>query len=359
MMGPDTWGAPVDSTGAKNIPGFGGPDPSRASTTTRYENSGGARPPSEWPVPPLANPVGPPRWRYVALGIGLIAQGLRIGMLTAHQSAGVVVLVELALLALIGAGWTARRHRNGRSRPITTDTPTVVIAAVVVVSVLVASFAGRALVHRLTAQPSISGAPGYLTSRGPHGRPLATGRPWGQPCEPIVFAVDPAVPDDVYAQIAQTVNDSRSLGVDVTVEDRQGFWQSSELYPPGLTNSGVKFVYIYPNWNVPPLLPNGQPEHIQFGWGAYLDVGNAHEILSGLQADLFLKAMVGNPTASRIATRQLVAFSQGVTASTSAGSGIARGTTVDSYSPADLRAMQRMSGCAYSPSGSTPVPTGN
>ncbi|MGI8683864.1 MAG: hypothetical protein ACR2MO_01970 [Acidimicrobiales bacterium] len=62
--------------------------------------------------------------------------------------------------------------------------------------------------------------------------------------------------------------------------------------------------------------------------------------------------MAGDPRAQRPAIRQLVAFTQGVHATTLAKSGIRRGTTIDAFSPADVAAMQLMSGCGPS----APIP---
>ena len=60
------------------------------------------------------------------------------------------------------------------------------VVAVVLVAVLVPND-GFATVP-------ISGAPGYSTTDGEHGLPLAQGYPWGRACQPIVFQVDKAMP---------------------------------------------------------------------------------------------------------------------------------------------------------------------
>jgi hypothetical protein len=49
-----------------------------------------------------------------------------------------------------------------------------------------------------------------------------------------------------------------------------------------------------------------------------------------------------------VATRQLIAWAEGVGGSTAPGSGIARGTTVDGFSAGDLHAIATMSGCDLS-----------
>ena len=74
-----------------------------------------------------------------------------------------------------------------------------------------------------------------------------------------------------------------------------------------------------------------------------------NEVITYLQGTLYLKNIAGNAVVERLATRQLIAFTQGIGASTASGSGIANGSTVDNFSSADIAAMQRMSGCRFQP----------
>jgi len=131
------------------------------------------------------------------------------------------------------------------------------VAAIVLVAVLFGSGAFSA--------PAVSGAPGYTTSRGDHGLPLAEGYPWGRPCQPIVFQVNQAMPSPQYGLIAQAVESARSDGIDVTIETQNLYWYPSSLYPPGQTNVSVRVVPIFASTASPPTLAGGRMEHIGFG----------------------------------------------------------------------------------------------
>ena len=207
-------------------------------------------------------------------------------------------------------------------------------------------FGGMPLPLPPTSGPSlvISGAPGYSTFTGPEGLPLAVGTPWGTTCKPIVYSVSAEVPDDVYTQIVGAVDAARAQGIDVTVEDRHFGYFPSNLYPPGLTNGDVEFVTIFADAKVTPTLPSGNPEHIDFGWDAKPSADGNNDVLTDLQATLYLRNLTG-PASDRLATRQLIAFSQGVAETTVPGSGIARGSTVDTLTPSDVHAILTMSGC--------------
>jgi len=196
---------------------------------------------------------------------------------------------------------------------------------------------------------AIPGAPGYSTFTGPAGKPMAVGHPWGAPCQPIVFSVAKAVPDSVYDLIQHVVTEARGVGVDVTVETRGFIWFPPDLYPQGLKNADVQFVNILANADSSPTISGGHAEHIGFGWNARVASDETHEVLTYLQGTLYLKNIAGSAAVDRLATRQLIAFTQGVSASTSPGSGISAGSKVDTFSPADIAAMQRMSGCHFQP----------
>lgn len=98
-----------------------------------------------------------------------------------------------------------------------------------------------------------------------------------------------------------------------------------------------------------PLTVRGHPEHIGFEWNARVASDGTNEVVTYLQGTLYLKNIAGSAAVDRLATRQLIAFTQGVSASSAPGSGIADGSTVDTFSPADIAAMQRMSGCRFQP----------
>ena len=196
---------------------------------------------------------------------------------------------------------------------------------------------------------TIPGVTGYTTLDAPDGLPLAVGRPWGSACQPIVFSLNHGIPALAFNELEQVVVQARSAGLDVTVEDPQGYWQPAELYPPALTNAEVKFVSVFVDSSATPQLSDGRPEHIGFGWDGHVSADGASDLLTGVQGTLYARNL-SNPAAYRLADRQLVAFGEGVAASTAPGSGIARGSSVDAFSANDLAAMMAMSGCINTPS---------
>ncbi|HEY1774717.1 MAG TPA: hypothetical protein VGG41_01040 [Solirubrobacteraceae bacterium] len=200
---------------------------------------------------------------------------------------------------------------------------------------------------------AIPGAPGYGTFTGPLGRPLPVGRPWGEPCQPVRFTVDEHVPQWVYVQIAATVAQARSDGIDVTIENRQFYWTPSSLYyVSGQSPGSTVRVSIFTNDGTPPELASGRPEHIELIWNARPDPDGRHEDLELAQGDLWMQPLTGDPQTVRLAVRQLIAMTQGVMDSSQPNSAIIDGSTVDNFTPSDIAAMQRMSGCDVS-SGST------
>jgi hypothetical protein len=221
--------------------------------------------------------------------------------------------------------------------------------SLVVVIVVVALIANGSFSDLGQHELAIGGAPGYTTTTGESGRPLAEGSPWGRPCQPIVFQVNSSMPAQQYELIRQSVEGARALGLDVTIETQNLTWYPSLLYPAGQTNATVQLVPIFPSTETPPTLPDGHAERIGFGWDTKMSADGQHDVLTDLQATLYLAAVRGDAQATERATRQLVAFSQGVDESTSPGSSITTGNSEESYSRQDVAAMQRMSGCTFQP----------
>lgn len=220
----------------------------------------------------------------------------------------------------------------------------LVVIAVFVVLIANGFFSGLG-----QREQAISGAPGYSTYTGEHGLPLAEGSPWGRPCQPIVLQVNPAIPSQQYDLIKQAVTGARAVGVDVTLETPNLIWYPSLLYPAGQTNATVQVVPIFASTESPPILPGGHRENIGFGWDTRISIDGNHEVLTDLQATLYLVSVRGNPLATERSVRQLIAFSQGVNATTAPGSAIAPGNTEHAFSTQDIAAMQRMSGCTFQP----------
>ena len=193
---------------------------------------------------------------------------------------------------------------------------------------------------------AIPGANGYYTYTGPRGLPLAVGAPWGTSCKPIVFTVERNIPAAIYQQMHGVVLDARAAGVDVTLENINGQWYPESLYPPGLVNAKVEFIPIYVSSSKPPTSSGGYPGRIYFGWDTKVSPNGTHEVLTDLQATLYLKSVSGGPYLIRKSMRQLIAISLGVSTSTLRSSVITDGSNVDSFSSGDMTAMRLMSGCS-------------
>ena len=194
------------------------------------------------------------------------------------------------------------------------------------------------------ASLAISGAPGYSTYTGPRGLPLEVGEPWGTACEPIVF-VAKDLPSDVYLEARDVVVAARAAGLDMAIDDDHGHWSPTDLYPPGLTEAQVTFVPVFVDSTSTPRRSNGEPEHLSFGWDTRLSPDRRHEILTDMQATLYLKNLGSDPISIGRSIRQLVAFSEGVSDTTIAGSAIADNSTARGFLQTDLSALHLMSGC--------------
>jgi hypothetical protein len=236
--------------------------------------------------------------------------------------------------AAAGAPTIRRRHR---------------LLATLLTVVLPLSAAGIGvawLIHHRRPSRPIAGAPGYRTFGGPHGKPLAIGRPWGRPCQPIRFTVEEHVPDWVYTQVDAVVAEARRDGIDVTLETRSFAWSPTSLYyARGQSPATVARVAIFAKDGSPPRLSDGGVEHIRLGWDARVDADGRHEDVTYADGRLWMQALAAAPQAVRRSIRQLVALTQGIIGTSSAGSGIARNTAVDRFSSADVAAMRLMSGC--------------
>lgn len=200
--------------------------------------------------------------------------------------------------------------------------------------------------HRIEAALAIPDAPGYDTMTGPHGKPLAIGRPWGDACEPLRIAAEQQMPGDVYTQLTQVVDEARLIGLNVTLEDRAYRWYPSTLrIPAGMDPGSVPLVVIGTTTAPAPTLASGRPQRIAEGWYARSDPDGHHEDLTAADGRLYLATLAGNPMAQRTALRELVAFAGGIGRTHNTGSGIRAGATADRFTAADTRALQVMSGC--------------
>jgi hypothetical protein len=270
-------------------------------------------------------------------------------------SLGGFVLAGIPAVVGVALGFSARaqiRRSNG-----TQGGAGLALAGIIVGFVEIAAFVTLVIILIVTlvnvvtteqGQVSIRGAPGYTTFTGADGKPMAEGRPWGETCQPVVFEAGNDLPDDIYTDLQQVVLVARASGVDVTVATRQDRWYPTALYPTGLTDQSVQFVSVYTNTQTPPLLGFDRPEHIEFEWDTKTSRDGTHDVMTFLEAEMYLQAL-DSPFDIRRAVRQLVAFSQGVSGSDAAGSGIASESIVDAFSAGDYTAMRVMSGCRHPP----------
>ena len=222
------------------------------------------------------------------------------------------------------------------------------LLASVLAVVLPLGIAGAAAwqVYQRDTARTIQGAPGYRTFGGPHGKPLAVGRPWGQACQPIRFTVEEHAPDWIYTQVAAVVAEARRDGLNVTLETRGFRWTPSSLYyPPGLSPASVPRVAIFAHTEKPPSRSDGKPENLGVGWDAKVDADGRHEDLTGVDGDFWMQTLDGHPQAVRRSMRQLVAMTQGILHTSRHDSGIATDSSLDRFSTADVAALRLMSGC--------------
>jgi hypothetical protein len=248
----------------------------------------------------------------ILLGFAFAANGFRLGLASSGHSVVSAILIGAGLTAVtLGlVAWAMHRThlRTGTppARNVVWAMRSGAVSGGIVVGVVFAVL-GNALGNQHLAIP---GAPGYATFTGPAGKPMAVGHPWGVPCQPIVFSVAKGVPGSVYDQIQRVVTEARGVGVDVTVETRGFIWFPPDLYPRGLTNSDVKFVSVFANTESSPTVSGTHPEHIGFGWNARPASNGTHEVVTYLQATLYLKNIAGSVAVDRLATRQLIAFTR-------------------------------------------------
>jgi len=200
--------------------------------------------------------------------------------------------------------------------------------------------------RQLRSELAIPSAPGYTTMTGPHGKPLAAGRPWGDACEPLRVVAEQEMPADVYAQLARVVGEARQIGLNVTLEDRAYRWAPATLRIPAGMDPGSVPAVVIGTTNAPaPTLSSGRPERIGEGWDARLDADGRHEDLTGAGGRLYLATLGGSPAAQRTALRELLALAEGVGRTTHRDSGIRFDSAADGFTAADVQALHVMSGC--------------
>jgi hypothetical protein len=208
------------------------------------------------------------------------------------------------------------------------------------------------LVHELSGL-AIPGEPGYFAAAGQHGKPVATGRPWGQTCKPVRLAVAPAVPDWIYTQIAAVAGQARKQGIDVTVENRRLKWSHGSLYyHSGQSPATTAQVDIGATGTTPSTSKSKQPMRLM--WNSRIDADKRHEDLTSVSASFSLPAIHNSPQTVRRSIRQLIAWTQGISETTDPISGITLRSFTDRFTSGDVAAMLAMSGCAK-PSGNTVI----
>jgi tetratricopeptide (TPR) repeat protein len=209
------------------------------------------------------------------------------------------------------------------------------------VSAVVVLFIAGVLYLAQRPSVAIAGAPGYSTLSGPYNHALAVGRPWGQPCQPVLLAVDVDVPGWVYTQAATVVREARRDGIDVALESRNFSWAPRSLYyRDGQTRSTTVTAHLSADFQAPPA-----SVHIELGWNANADPDGQSEDLTDVQGTLWLQNLASNPQLARRSIRQFIALTQGILHTSRPGSGIADSTT-DRFTSADVAAMLLMSGCS-------------
>jgi hypothetical protein len=158
------------------------------------------------------------------------------------------------------------------------------------------------------------------------------------------------VPSWVYSQAVQVVDQARAQGIDITIERRDFYWSPRDLYyAHGQTYKTVAYVHIWADSNAPPILATGRPEHINLGWSARIDADGHNEDLTQVDGMLHMRVLTGHAELVRRSIRSLIALTQGVSSTSDPSSGLADEATVDRFTPGDITAMVRASGCDKAP----------
>ena len=210
-----------------------------------------------------------------------------------------------------------------------------------------------ASVIRVTrAQPdgNLSQDVAYRSFGGGHGLAVTDGAPWGQPCKPVLLEVAANVPDAVFAEADRVVREARTGGLDIALSTRSLQWRPSDLYPAGLTIADVARAPIFADTSPGHLRADGQPTREDVGWDTALEPDGRSEYLTSMQVKLHLANLGGDPLAYRRALRKFIGWTQGIADSSDAGSALKLHSThaPDGFTPADMSAMKRMSGCTGS-----------
>ena len=202
------------------------------------------------------------------------------------------------------------------------------------------------------AAMAITDTPGYTTFLSSSGEAPTVGRPWGRACEPVRFAFSPAAPQAIYSQAAAAVAAARAQGIDVTLETPALTWKHNSLYyRRGQSPATAAQVTIALAAGSPPGRHGAKSTPITIHWHSAADVDGHNIDLRQVSATVWEGVIAGRPERLRRAIRRLIAFTQGVGATTVPGSGIAP-HGADAFTTADVAAMLEMSGCTrIAPSG--------
>ena len=191
---------------------------------------------------------------------------------------------------------------------------------------------------------SIPSAPGYFAVDGQQGHPVGVGRPWGESCKPIRFAVERTVPNWIYTQIAAVAAEARKQGIDVTVESRSFKWEHGSLYyRSGQSAATAAQVDIVATATPPPKTKDKLP--MDLTWNSKLDGDKHNDDLTSVTAAFSLPVLDNQTATVRRSVRQLIAWTQGISETTDPVSGITLRSFTDRFTPTDVAAMLAMSGC--------------
>ena len=199
---------------------------------------------------------------------------------------------------------------------------------------------------RQLAPLAIAGTAGYFTFTGPHALPAPVGRPWGTACKPVALVVGNALPAAVKTQVLQVVAAAGKQGLDVVATSSARALPGGLYYRLGQSAKTAARVSIASSTGTPPKQADGQPALISIGWKMRADGDKHNDDLTQVTGTLEMTALAGHPDLVRQAIRQLIAWTQGVGPTGNAVSGISPISMTDRFTPADITAMMKMSGCA-------------
>lgn len=189
-------------------------------------------------------------------------------------------------------------------------------------------------------------AGGYSSFTGPRGLTVTGGAPWGAPCAAVLVHIPEHAPSVLETAIRDVVAEAHRGGVNVSVATGTD-WDMTGFVRPPEVGTPPRHAVIVLDDGEPGTTRDGSPTTVTMGWSMERAPDGASEYLTQLRARFYTQTLAGDALTERKAVRYLIGWSQGISGSSLAGSGIASLMHLagDAFTPSDLAAMRTMSGC--------------